>query len=46
MTYSEQLNAALDELATAQELRAFCDNHIANELLEDLAAALAANQSN
>jgi hypothetical protein len=46
MTYSEQLNAALDELALANELRAFCDNYIANELLEELATALAANQPN
>jgi hypothetical protein len=46
MTYSEQLSAALDELTAANELRTFCDVFIANELLEDLAAALSANQSN
>jgi phosphoribosylformylglycinamidine (FGAM) synthase PurS component len=46
MTYSEQLSAALDELAAVNELRTFCDNYIANQLLEDLAVALSANQSN
>ena len=40
MTYSDLLAAALDELDAANELRTFCDQYIANEMLEELAAAL------
>ena len=40
MTYSDLFAAAIDELAQANELLAFCDKYIANEMLEELAAAL------
>ena len=46
MTYSDLFAAAIDELAQANELLAFCDKYIANEMLEELAAALSDNLSN
>jgi hypothetical protein len=39
MTYLD-LTAALAELDNANELQAFCNDFIANQMLEDLAAAL------
>ena len=46
MTYSDLLAAAIDELAQANELRTFCNEYIANEMIEELAAALSDNLSN
>ena len=46
MTYSDLLAAAIDELAQANELRTFCEEYIANEMLEELAAALSGELSN
>jgi hypothetical protein len=43
MTYVDALNAAFDELDATNELRAWCDAHIAEQQvpqLEELATAL------
>jgi hypothetical protein len=40
MSYTDSLNAALDELDNLNELKAFCDSYLAVQALEDLAIAL------